>query len=293
MGFPCKNGISRQEYWSGLQFPPPGDRSASPALSGGLFPAEPPGMPPLKEYAHIYARTLRLEEIQYLWHLKWHQNLFSNGTFSSLANDMQILSGCGRCLQTAERRPCQYPEHKGGLQPSFTPVSMSFPSMRSQRFLCWQGDNVHLPVQGSLLRALFRTCDAAEEGSGCWGSHLPPRDHASSWASAWGLASCYSLKPPLPTRRRWGVSLFFLLPTSQEASKSPQAPVLLHPAFSRTSGTPGPKPGVLRGCWFPSALDSTPLLSGMVLRVWWAFRGLRDQTSFYGKGLLFPPNRLK
>ena len=26
MGFPGKNGISRQEYWSGLQFPPPGDQ---------------------------------------------------------------------------------------------------------------------------------------------------------------------------------------------------------------------------------------------------------------------------
>lgn len=33
---------------------------------------------------------------------------------------MQILSGCGRCLQAAERKLCQYPEHKGGLQPSFT-----------------------------------------------------------------------------------------------------------------------------------------------------------------------------
>ena len=233
MGFPCKNGISRQEYWSGLQFPPPGDRSASPALSGGLFPAEPPGMPPLKEYAHIYARTLRLEEIQYLWHLKWHQNLFSNGTFSSLANDMQILSGCGRCLQTAERRPCQYPEHKGGLQPSFTPVSMSFPSMRSQRFLCWQGDNVHLPVQGSLLRALFRTCDAAEEGSGCWGSHLPPRDHASSWASAWGLASCCSLKPPLPTRRggEWACSSFS--PPPRKPARAPR------PLSSFTLPSPG------------------------------------------------------
>ena len=45
MGFP------RQEYWSGLPFPPPGDllhpgiRPASSALAGGLFTIEPPGTP--------------------------------------------------------------------------------------------------------------------------------------------------------------------------------------------------------------------------------------------------------
>ena len=45
MGFP------RQEYWSGLPFPPPGDLSdpgiepASPTLAGGFFTTEPPGKP--------------------------------------------------------------------------------------------------------------------------------------------------------------------------------------------------------------------------------------------------------
>ena len=43
MGFP------RQEYWSGLPFPAPGDlpdpgiEPVSPALAGGLFTTEPPG----------------------------------------------------------------------------------------------------------------------------------------------------------------------------------------------------------------------------------------------------------
>ena len=46
--------FSRQEYWSGLPFPPPGDLPhpgiksvslESPALAGGLFPTEPPGKP--------------------------------------------------------------------------------------------------------------------------------------------------------------------------------------------------------------------------------------------------------
>ena len=45
MGFP------RQEYWSGLPFPSPGDfpdpgiEPASPALTGGFFATEPPGKP--------------------------------------------------------------------------------------------------------------------------------------------------------------------------------------------------------------------------------------------------------
>ena len=44
-------GFFRQEYWSGVPFPPPGDlpdpgikpeSPASPALTGGLFTTEPP-----------------------------------------------------------------------------------------------------------------------------------------------------------------------------------------------------------------------------------------------------------
>ena len=44
-------GIPRQEYWSGLPFPFPGDlpdsgiEPTSPALPGGFFFAEPPGKP--------------------------------------------------------------------------------------------------------------------------------------------------------------------------------------------------------------------------------------------------------
>ena len=48
---PLSIGFSRQEYWSGLQSPPPGDlpdpgiEPASPALAGELFTTEPPGKP--------------------------------------------------------------------------------------------------------------------------------------------------------------------------------------------------------------------------------------------------------
>jgi len=45
---PLSMGFSRQEYWSGLSFPSPGDlpdpeiEFASPALAGGFFTTEPP-----------------------------------------------------------------------------------------------------------------------------------------------------------------------------------------------------------------------------------------------------------
>ena len=48
-------GFPKQEYWSGLPFPSPGDlpnpgiKPASPALTGGFFTAEPPG-----KYIYIY-----------------------------------------------------------------------------------------------------------------------------------------------------------------------------------------------------------------------------------------------
>ena len=46
---PLSIGFPRQEYWSGLPFPSPGDlldpgiKPASPALAGRVFTAEPPG----------------------------------------------------------------------------------------------------------------------------------------------------------------------------------------------------------------------------------------------------------
>ena len=63
MGFP------RQEYWSGLLYPTPGDLPnleikpmslASPALAGGFFTTEPPGKPKMyflffETYASILA----------------------------------------------------------------------------------------------------------------------------------------------------------------------------------------------------------------------------------------------
>ena len=48
---PLSLGFPRQEYWSGLPFPSPGDlpcpgiKPASPSLAGGFFTTEPPGKP--------------------------------------------------------------------------------------------------------------------------------------------------------------------------------------------------------------------------------------------------------
>ena len=48
---PLSMGFPRQEYWSGLPFPPPGDvpdpgiKPEFPALAGGFFTTAPPGKP--------------------------------------------------------------------------------------------------------------------------------------------------------------------------------------------------------------------------------------------------------
>ena len=48
---PLSMGFSRQEYWSGVPFPSPGDlpnpgiESGSPTLQADTIPSEPPGKP--------------------------------------------------------------------------------------------------------------------------------------------------------------------------------------------------------------------------------------------------------
>ena len=56
---PLSMGLSQQEYWNGLAFPPPGDRPnlgiepaspASPAVAGRFFTTEPRGKPVFPTY---------------------------------------------------------------------------------------------------------------------------------------------------------------------------------------------------------------------------------------------------
>ena len=61
---PLSMEFSRQEFWSGLPFPSPGDlpdpgiEPVSPTLAGGLFITEPPTLglffSPLKPQVHVY-----------------------------------------------------------------------------------------------------------------------------------------------------------------------------------------------------------------------------------------------
>ena len=60
---PLPMEVFRQEYWSGLPFPPPGDlpdpgiEPVSPALAGGFFIIEPPGKPRCGEKTHMLETT--------------------------------------------------------------------------------------------------------------------------------------------------------------------------------------------------------------------------------------------
>ena len=57
-------GFSRQEYWSELTFPSPGDlpdpeiEPMSPALAGGFFTTEPPGKPLGREKVKVKVKSL-------------------------------------------------------------------------------------------------------------------------------------------------------------------------------------------------------------------------------------------
>ena len=61
---PPSMGFSRQECWSGLPFPSPGDLSnpgiepMSPAMAGGFFTAEPPGTPTVEYYSTLKRREV-------------------------------------------------------------------------------------------------------------------------------------------------------------------------------------------------------------------------------------------
>ena len=70
-------GFSRQEYWSGLPFPSPGDlpdpgiEPRSPALPADSLPSEPPGNPKqqLKQQGDLGENTIPLEPQITIWML--------------------------------------------------------------------------------------------------------------------------------------------------------------------------------------------------------------------------------
>ena len=63
---PPSMGFSRQEYWSGMPLPSPGDlpnpaiKTGSPALEADILTSEPPGKPPKKRLGRFQFTTYRL-----------------------------------------------------------------------------------------------------------------------------------------------------------------------------------------------------------------------------------------
>ena len=61
---PPSMGFSRQEYWSGLPFPSPGDfpdpgiKPGSPTLQADALPSKPPGKPRQVKISESYAQRL-------------------------------------------------------------------------------------------------------------------------------------------------------------------------------------------------------------------------------------------
>ena len=69
---PLSMEFSRQEYWSGLPFPPPGDLPnpriepaslASPALAGGFFTTEPPRKPQVGRWGLVAGPCHRVSQL--------------------------------------------------------------------------------------------------------------------------------------------------------------------------------------------------------------------------------------
>ena len=89
-------GFSRQEYWSGLPFPPPGDlpnpgiELESPALAGGFLTTKPPGKP------------LRCSVVASNWHLEWPGK--SGGTLPFPLDSSRVFGGKNAANSSASGR---------------------------------------------------------------------------------------------------------------------------------------------------------------------------------------------
>ena len=91
-------GFHRQEYWSGLPFPSPGDLSdpgiepVASALAGGFFTTKPPGKPSTSRHHLIYSSqhsSLRLSLL--LWDFSWtEKELMPTGEYVPLCTQAQF-----------------------------------------------------------------------------------------------------------------------------------------------------------------------------------------------------------
>jgi len=73
---PLSLGLSRQEYWSGLPFPPPGDlpnpgiKPKSLALQADSLPSEPPGKPQIPD------QRVGVRNFHTFFFSKWYHFIF-------------------------------------------------------------------------------------------------------------------------------------------------------------------------------------------------------------------------
>ena len=128
---PCM-GFSRQEYWSGLPFPSPGDlpdpgfEPWSPALQADTLPSELPGKSPVAQMSHHAC------QISFIW----NQTLYyfpggSDGKASAYsAGDLGSNPGSGGSPGEGNDNPLQYsclenPMHGGAWQATVHGVAES------------------------------------------------------------------------------------------------------------------------------------------------------------------------
>ena len=108
---PLSMGFSRQEYWSGLPFPTPGDlsdpgiKSASPALAGGFLTAEPPGTPDIHLYRDPISAVIVIITKAIFCHL-CHQ--YSHGLDSFPASGRRLSVTFVPCLMQDHKVKCCY-----------------------------------------------------------------------------------------------------------------------------------------------------------------------------------------
>ena len=87
-------GFSRQEHWSGLPFPPPGDlpdpgiKPGSPTLQADALPSEPPGKPPI-EIDKRPNEKFRQEFLGLLLQHKWVRTSYQRPCFFPEAGEGQ------------------------------------------------------------------------------------------------------------------------------------------------------------------------------------------------------------
>ena len=107
---PLSMEVSRQECWSGLPFPSPGDfpdseieviSLASPALAGGFFTTEPPG-----KSTYTCNSLLFVYMFIYIYMLPWW--LSSKGSACRAGDVGSAISGSGRSPGERNGNPLQY-----------------------------------------------------------------------------------------------------------------------------------------------------------------------------------------